>query len=230
MVAGDRIFVTAFEKDVLSTIAIERKTGKIVWKREASHERPFPKYGVNSPVSPTPVTDGENVYVFFETVGLISYGPDGNERWKVSMGPFALPYGFGSSPVLADGKILMLCDADVDSFLLAVSAKDGKQVWKTARPDVTHGFSTPVIYQPKNGPTQAIVSGSYNLVSYSVATGEKLWWVGGMAWQAKSIPVIHDDILYVHSWMADMAAIGLPAKIDTFDEVLATNDKDHDGS
>jgi outer membrane protein assembly factor BamB len=229
VVAGDRIFVTAFEKDVLSTIAIERKTGKVLWRREAPKERSFPKYGVNSPVSPTPVTDGENVYVFFETVGLISYGPDGNERWKVPMGPFTLPYGFGSSPILADGKILMLCDADVGSFLLAVSAKDGKQVWKTPRPDVTHGFSTPVIYQPKNGPMQAIVSGSYNLVSYSVATGEKLWWVGGMAWQAKSIPVIHGDVLYVHSWMADMAGIGLPAKLDTFDEILATNDKDHDG-
>ncbi len=229
VVAGDRIFVTAFEKDVLSTIAINRKTGKELWKREAPHDRAFPKYGVNTPVSPTPVTDGENVYVFFETFGLISYGPEGNERWKFPMGPYTLPYGFGTSPVLADGKILMLVDADVDSYLLEVFAKDGKQAWKTARPNVTHGFSTPVIYQPKNGPMQAIVSGSYHLISYSVETGEKLWWVGGMAWQAKSIPVIHEDVLYVHSWMADMAEIGLPAKLDTFDEVLATNDKDHNG-
>ncbi len=123
----------------------------------------------------------------------------------------------------------MLVDADVDSFLLAVSAKDGKQIWKTPRTGVTHGFSTPVLYHPKSGAAQAIVSGSYNLVSYSVDTGEKLWWVGGMAWQAKSTPIIDGDMVYVHSWMADMTGLGLPAKLDSFDDVLKSGDKNGDG-
>jgi outer membrane protein assembly factor BamB len=229
VVGDDRIFVTGFEKDDLYTIAIDRKSGKTLWRQLAPRQRPLTKYGVNTPVSPTPVTDGKNVYVFFETVGLVSYGADGNERWSVPLGPFSLPYGFGSSPILVGDKVLMLVDADVDSFLLAVSAKDGKQIWKTPRPGVTHGFSTPVVYQPKTGPQQVIVSGSYNLVSYSVDTGEKLWWVGGMAWQAKSTPVVQGDMVYVHSWMADMSGIGLPAKLDSFDDVLKSNDKDHDG-
>jgi outer membrane protein assembly factor BamB len=123
----------------------------------------------------------------------------------------------------------MLVDADVNSYLLAVSAKDGKQIWKTPRTGVTHGFTTPVLYEPKTGAKQVIVSGSYNLVSYSVDTGEKLWWVGGMAWQAKSTPVIQGDTVYVHSWMADMTGLGLPKDIASFDEVIKTSDKDGDG-
>jgi outer membrane protein assembly factor BamB len=229
IVAGDRIFVTAYEKDKLFAIALDRKTGKTIWKRENTIRWEIPKRGVNTPVSPTPVSDGKNVYMFFEGLGLISYGADGEERWRVPLGPFINPYGIGSSPILAGDKLIWLSDNDTDSYLLAVSAKDGKQLWKTPRPDVTHGFSTPILYTPKSGPAQAIVSGSYNVVGYSVETGEKLWWVGGMAWQAKSLPVIHDDTLYIHSWMADMAGIGLPAKLDSFDHVLKTNDKNQDG-
>ena len=226
--ADDRIFVTAYEKDALFTIAIDRKSGKTLWRKEAPKDHPVEKRRVNTPVSPSPVTDGENVYVFFENFGLISYARDGAERWRVPLGPFINPYGVGSSPILAEGKVLMLCDNDVDSFLVAVSAKDGKPTWKTSRTDVTHGFSTPILYQPKNGPLQAIVSGSYNVVSYSVETGEKLWWVGGMAWQAKSLPVIEGDVLYIHSWMADMAGVGLPANIMSFEEALK-GDANHDG-
>lgn len=229
IVSGDRVFVTAYQKDSLFAIAIDRKTGKTIWRRESKVDWPIPKRGVNTPVSPTPVSDGKNIYVFFEGLGLLSYGPDGEERWRVPLGPFINPYGIGSSPILAGNRLLMLCDNDTDSYLLAVSTKDGHQLWKTPRPEFTHGFSTPILYQPKYGPMQAIVSGSYSLVAYSVETGEKLWWVGGMAWQAKSLPVIDHDVLYIHSWMADMAEIGLPAKLDQFDDVLKTRDLDHDG-
>lgn len=229
IVVGDRVFVTAYEKDKLFAMAIDRKTGKTIWRRENTVQWAIPKRGVNTPVSPTPVSDGKNVYIFFEGLGLISYGPDGEERWRVPLGPFINPYGIGSSPILAGDKVLWLSDNDTDSYLLAVSAKDGKQIWKTPRPDVTHGFSTPILYSPRNGPMQAIVSGSYHVVAYSVETGEKLWWVGGMAWQAKSLPVIQNDVLYIHSWMADMAGIGLPSKLDAFDDVLKANDKNGDG-
>lgn len=228
IVAGGRVFVTAFDKDSLYAIALDRKTGKIIWRRESKIQWEIPKRGVNTPVSPTPTSDGKNVYIFFEGLGLISYGADGEERWRVPLGPFINPYGIGSSPVLAGDRLLMLSDNDTDSYLLAVSTKDGRQLWKTPRPDATHGFSTPILYQPKTGPMQAIVSGSYNVTAYSAETGEKLWWVGGMAWQAKSLPVIDHDILYIHSWMADMAGIGLPAKLDTFDDVLKTSDLNHD--
>src|SRR5882724_3604191 len=66
-ITADKVFITAFEKDVLYTIALDRKSGKILWRHEGPKGRPIPKRGVNTPVSPTPATDGRNVYVFFES-------------------------------------------------------------------------------------------------------------------------------------------------------------------
>jgi len=73
-----------------------------------------------------------------------------------------------------------------------------------------------------------IVSGSYQVAAYSVDTGEKLWWVHGMAWQAKSVPVVDGDIVYVHSWMASTAELGLQ-NVPPFAGALKQYDANHDG-
>src|SRR5438128_480036 len=75
---------------------------------------------LNDPASPTPVTDGSNVYVFFAGYGLLSYDADGKERWRLPLRPFTNFHGMGASPVLARGKVLMICDQDQDAYLLAV--------------------------------------------------------------------------------------------------------------
>ena len=62
---------------------------------------------VNGPASPSPVTDGANVYFFFQDFGLISYTADGKERWRMPLGPFNMFYGFGASPILEDGKLIL---------------------------------------------------------------------------------------------------------------------------
>ena len=77
---GDRIFLTASEGDKLLTIAIGRKTGEILWRREIARPRAEQLHQLNHPASATPASDGENVYAFFGDFGLVSYGPDGNER------------------------------------------------------------------------------------------------------------------------------------------------------
>lgn len=230
VLGGNQVYVTAWEGPKAFTIAVNAKTGEIAWRREAPEGRPVVKRQVNTPVSPSPATDDANVYAFFEHTGLVGYGADGNQRWHIPLGPFKNPYGLGSSPILvkdstAGDLVVLVCDNDVDSFVIAVGAKDGKVRWKTPRPEVMHGFATPIVYRPRSGPAQILVSGSYQLVSYSAVTGEKLWWVGGMAWQAKSTPIIHENTVYVHSWMADMSELGLPKKIEAFDEALAANDK-----
>ncbi|MEO8026958.1 MAG: PQQ-binding-like beta-propeller repeat protein [Bryobacteraceae bacterium] len=231
VVGGDKIFLTTFDKakKAVYTMGLDRKTGKILWQKEAPSVNAVAIRSVNTPVSPTPVTDGKGVYVFFESAGLVGYTPDGEQKWHLPLGPFKTPYGPGASPILAGDTLLFLMDQDVDSFLLAVDTSTGKVKWKTARRGVTHGFSTPVLFQPKKGPLQVLVSGSYELQSYSVATGEKLWWVGGMAWQAKSEPIVAGDHVYVHSWMADMSGVGLPPQIDPWEKVLESHDKDKDG-
>ena len=149
------IFLTAHsaEKDAykLFVLALDRKTGKQLWQ----HEVPRPQIGrrenVNGPASPSPVTDGANVYFFFQDFGLISYTADGKERWRMPLGPFNMFYGFGASPILEDGKLILAVDQDNEAYLLAVDAKSGKQLWRVSRPHVISGYSTPTIWRPKTG-------------------------------------------------------------------------------
>jgi len=228
VVSRDRVFVTAQEGLALFTICLDRATGKVLWRRESPKPLPEKPKGPNSPVSPSPVTDGANVYVLFDVFGLISYGPDGEERWRMPLAPFNTPYGFGSSPVLEGSTLLLLADQDAGSYILAADKDTGKVLWRRPRPEATHGFPSPVIYRPAQGPVQVIVSGAFQLASYSLQSGEKLWWVNGMGWQAKSLPVIGDGIIFVHSWMASMAELGSqPAP--PFPELLSKHDADKDG-
>jgi outer membrane protein assembly factor BamB len=229
----DHIFVTAFEGKTLLTICLDRATGKILWRRPAPREREEFFQPANSPASPSPVTDGSNVYVFFGDFGLLSYGPDGNERWRLPLGPFNNANGHGSSPILADGKLVLICDQDTDSFLLAVDPSNGRVLWKTMRPEYTRGYATPAVYRPKPvqgkpAPAELIVPGSFEVASYALETGEKLWWVRGLAWQLKSVPLIDRDRIFVSGWEigGDEERRG---KIPEFAKALADFDSDHDG-
>jgi outer membrane protein assembly factor BamB len=224
----DHIFVTAFEGKTLLTICLDRASGKVLWRRQAPREREEVFEQTNGPASPSPVTDGTNVYVFFGDFGLLSYGPDGNERWRLPLGPFNNVNGHGSSPILADGRLVLICDQDTGSYLLAVDAPSGRVLWKTMRPECTRGYATPAVYRPKNGPAELIVPGSFEVASYAIETGEKVWWVRGMAWQLKCVPIMDDDRIFVSGWEVGGDQEQRP-KIPDFAKMLAEYDKDHDG-
>jgi len=224
----DRIFLTGAEGNHLQTFSLDRATGKILWRREILADRAEVLNELNDPASSSPITDGRNVYVFFGNFGLVSYGPDGKDRWKRPLGPFTNLHGMAASPILAGDKLLMICDQNNDSYLLAVDKNDGHTLWKTERPEVTHGFSKPILYRPEAGPAQVIVPGSYQIIAYAVETGEKLWWVRGLTWQVKSMPVIAGSILYFNGW-APGGDAGEQAQLPTFQEVLTKCDRNHDG-
>jgi outer membrane protein assembly factor BamB len=221
------LYLTAHEGQKGMTVCLDRQTGKELWRRQAFELQTKPR-SVNTPVSPTPVTDGRNVYVFFEAVGLLSYDEQGTERWRVPLGPFDNPYGMANSPILHNGLVVLLADQDTGSYLLAVDAKTGRQAWKTPRPSSQHGYTTPVLYTPRGGVAQLVVSGSYEVAGYSTRDGEKLWWVEGMAWQAKSVPVLGGGMLYVHSSMPGLNdLVKLPGR--TWEQMLTEFDKNKDG-
>jgi outer membrane protein assembly factor BamB len=228
VLAGDRIFVTAFEDKKLFTICLDRATGKILWRREAPRPREQELHKSNSPTSPSAVSDGKNVWVFFTDFGLISYGFDGNERWKTPMGPFNNPFGMGASPVLAGDVLLIACDSESGSFFAAYDKNSGKQLWRAERPEYARGFSTPVLYQPKEGPLQAVLAGSYKLTSYDVKTGKEVWWFQGLTWQMKPTPVLSEDqqTIYVLGW-AGGSDTGQQEAIPEFSEVLKLWDKNN---
>ncbi len=215
VIAGDRIFLTAAdggkrsdagrEKVVdqggrLVTICLDRKTGRILWRREAPRPRLERYQPTNSPASPTPVIDAGNVYVFFGDFGLISYTVQGTERWRLPLGPFNNVNGHGSSPIVYGRNVILLCDQDTDSYLLAVDKNSGKSAWKVERPEATRSYTTPAILKPAAGPAELIVPGAYQLTSYEAETGRKLWWIRGLSWQPKSSPVIDGDMIYAHWW------------------------------
>ena len=242
IITGDLIFITAADGGTrndlapgrmtdpggkLLTLCLDRNTGKILWRREAPRPRLEKYQPANTPASPSPVTDGRNVWVFFGDFGLISYGLDGNERWRLPLGPFNNPNGHGSSPVLHGKLLYLLCDQDTDSYLAAVDKDTGKIIWKVERPESTRSYSTPAILTPKSGPVELIVPGAYQMTSYNAETGEKLWWVRGMSWQPKSVPSVDGDIIYAHWWESGGEAEE-PTETPEFTEVLKKYDSDGD--
>jgi outer membrane protein assembly factor BamB len=224
----DRIYVTGQEDGRLQTIALERSSGRVLWRREAPRPREEAFHDKNGPASPSPTTDGRNVYVFFGDFGLISYGPDGEERWRLPLGPFTIPNGHGSSPILAGGRLVLQVDQDRGSFVMAADPADGTVLWRTERPEVTHGYSTPVVFAPEGEPEQLILLGSYLVTSYELETGQKKWWSRGPTWQVKSSATVDDTTVYVSAW-APGADTGERQQLPPFAEAIDRGDSDGDG-
>jgi len=225
----DRIFVTAFDKEKLLVICLDRASGKILWQKDVPRIQTGRLQNVNGPASPSPVTDGSNVYVFFQDYGLLSYDANGNMRWKVPLGPFNMFYGFGASPILVDDKVILPVDQDYpSSYLIAIDKNSGHVRWKVERPVVISGYSTPIVYQPKQGPKQIVVPESFQLSAYSVADGKRVWWVRGLACEMKSIASQDGEYLYINGWGFPQNQPGRQIPTISFEEALARYDKDND--
>jgi len=196
----DSVFLTAARGETLLTLRLDRSDGRVLWEREAPRDRADSLDKRNSPASPSPVTDGEAVYVFFSDFGLLSYEVDGRERWRLPLGPFNNLYGMGASPILVGELLVLVCDQNTNSFILAVDKQNGRVKWKTPRPEAKSGHSTPVVYRADSGQEQIIVPGSFYLTAYAAETGEKVWWAKGLSFEMKSTPVLHEETAFIHGF------------------------------
>jgi outer membrane protein assembly factor BamB len=228
VLTDDSVFLSGAENEQLITLKINRLTGRVEWRRAVPQSRAENRHKLNNPASPTPVTDGVNVYTFFSDFGLISYGPDGNERWRRPLGPFSNFHGMGASPILAGDKLILVCDQDSESFVLAIDKNTGRQIWKTARPSVVHGFATASLFRAPNGEEQVIVPGSYLLASYALKDGKELWTVRGLSWQIKATAVTDSDTIYATGW-APGADPGQAKPLPAFSGALKEADANNDG-
>ncbi|MDX2030379.1 MAG: PQQ-binding-like beta-propeller repeat protein [Blastocatellia bacterium] len=235
VLTATRIFVTAHtplgkDKSVyqLFVIALDRATGKELWRREIPRTHKGRLENVNGPASASPVTDGQNVYAFFQDFGLISFTAAGKERWRLPLGPFNIFYGYGASPMLVDDKVIVPVDQDLGSYLLAVDKNTGKAKWKIDRPEVISGYSTPMIYQPRTGPKQLVLPESFQLSAYSVADGHRVWWVRGLACEMKSVASYDNEHLYINGWGFPLNQPGKQIATVPFDEGLKRYDKNAD--
>lgn len=222
------VLVTALEGDDLLTIAVDRMSGKVAWRRVVPRSRTQTVDKRNHPASPSPATDGENVYVFFQDFGLLSYDSQGKERWRLPLGPFTNSYGMGSSPVVVGDNVVLVADQSAGSYIIAVGRNDGRVRWKTDRPEAKTGHSTPIVYQPSGGAAQLLVPGSFFLTAYSAQTGGKIWWVSGLAFEMKATPIIGRDTVFINGTSTSQFKDSFDNNIPDFDVLLPVHDRDGD--
>jgi outer membrane protein assembly factor BamB len=178
--------------------AIDWKTGKLLWERELHRGKAPPRHLKNSYASETPVTDGDRIYAYFGSVGVFCLDRDGKTVWSVPLGPFRTRYGWGTaaSPVLHQGRLYILNDNDAQSFLLALDAKTGKQIWRVAR-DEGSNWATPFVWE-HDGRIEIVTSGTRRIRSYNT-DGKLLWELGGMSSIVIPTPFSKFGLLYLTS-------------------------------
>jgi outer membrane protein assembly factor BamB len=178
--------------------ALDRDTGKILWEREAHKGKPFGgRHRKNTYASETPATDGERIYAYFGNAGLYCYSMEGellwDHRWEPQ--PVRMDFGTGSSPVVHEGSIYILRDTFGKSWISALNAKTGKELWRTPRPEEKKdGWSTPLVWQNKLR-TEIIAVGQGRSTSYDTE-GKELWRMSGIT-GAIPTPVATSEMLYI---------------------------------
>jgi outer membrane protein assembly factor BamB len=182
-------------------LALSAADGKVLWKQDVAERKPaLPTNPTNGYATETPATDGERVYAYFGAIGTaFAYDLPGNFVWKAEVGAHAMQFGHGtaSSPALADGRLFIQCDNEEKSFLVALDAKTGKELWRTPRTERT-GWSSPLVWKNKVR-TEVICVGSPKVRSYDPETGKQLWELSGTNGQIKATPVAGEDLLFVGS-------------------------------
>jgi outer membrane protein assembly factor BamB len=199
IVAGKLLLLTGYNEKALLTLCFDALTGKLLWRREVERSRTERRTAPNDPATPSPVTDGVNVYVLFPEFGLLSYTADGRERWRVPLPPFNPPHGMATSLILAGDNVIVAADQVSGSFVAAFRASDGKPAWKRPRPGLVGGYSTPILYEAPGDTALVLVSSPLELSAYSPATGEKVWSADRMGVMPISVPIIGDELVFVNN-------------------------------
>jgi outer membrane protein assembly factor BamB len=191
-------------------ICLDRNTGRELWRRTCRREVPHEGHQpTNSYASGSPVTDGRHVWVHFGSHGVYCYTVEGELVWQKDFGKMRTRMGFGeaTTPALADGKLVILWDTEGDSWIAALDATTGNEVWKQMRDEPTT-WSTPLVIS-QGGGKQVVVNATNAVRSYDLATGELLWQCRGQTANAIPSPVSDGRLLYVMSGFRGNAAFAI---------------------
>jgi outer membrane protein assembly factor BamB len=198
-------------------LALERATGRILWNTLGHDAVPRVKrHPKSTHCNSTPATDGRRIVAIFGSEGLFCFDTAGKLQWKKDLGPmdsgfFAVPsaqWGFASSPVIHQGKVIVLCDVQTNSFLAAFDLQSGAELWRTARPDVPT-WGCPAVVE-LGGRTQIVVNGWHRSAGYDFATGRERWFLKGGGDIPVPTPIVANDLIYLtsaHGRLRPMRAI-----------------------
>jgi len=203
---GDIEPVTGDTAHRFELYALDKRSGEVLWQRTAHQGLPRVKrHPKSSHANPTPVCAGDRVVAFYGSEGLFAYDTQGRLLWKKDLGVldaafFVAPeaqWGFASSPVIHDGKLIVLADVLNGSFLAAFDLEDGEELWRTTRGDVPT-WGTPTVHATPSR-TQIIVNGFKHAGGYDVDTGKELWRIAGGGDIPVPTPFVAHDLVFLSS-------------------------------
>lgn len=215
IIVGDRVFVTCWsgygtdrgnagdQKDLKRhLVCLDRTTGKINWDKTVDPHLPEDQYGgmfaEHGYASHTPVSDGENVYVYFGKTGAVAFDLEGNQLWKTQIGTESDPRGWGSasSPILYKDKVIITASAESEA-LVALSKKDGKEVWRQEAAGFNATWGTPVFVKIDDDRTDLVLGVPYEIWGFNPDTGKLRWYCEAMNTNSYCSSVVTDgSIVY----------------------------------
>jgi outer membrane protein assembly factor BamB len=209
---GERIFLTSTgdKSGGISVLCLGADDGRLLWRRDFSLT-PFPRHAFNSYAASTPALDAERVYVVWNEPDhyvLTALDHNGKEAWQRDFGSFVSQHGCGSSPIVYQDKVILGNEQDDakfvkesprsgQSFVVAVDARTGRTLWQTPRRSAVVAYSTPCVYEPKNGkPALIFASQANGIYAVDPNTG-KILWEHEQAFDKRSVssPVIAHDVI-----------------------------------
>ena len=219
----DRIFLNVADGDNLFLWCIDKAKGEILWKRPLGGGNV--KMRKQNMSSPSPVTDGKNVYVLTGTGILKGFDFSGKELWardiQKDYGRFGLNWGYASSPLLFEDalyvQVLHGMRTDDPSYVMRIDTRDGKTVWKVERPtkaivESPDSYTTPALL--RYGKTaEIVITGGDCVTGHDPATGKELWRANGLnpdnnpSYRIVASPIIFDDIIYAPTRVRPLLAL-----------------------
>ena len=211
IVVGDRVFVTAFDGFGLTVenagdyrslrhhiLCFDKNSGKSIWHREITGtsllQKMNPELVRHGFASSTPVSDGQNIYVFFGATGVFAFDLNGEFLWERNLGLETHYFGSSASPILY--RDLLIVNASIESdTVYALDKKTGACVWQI--PDVRECWSTPIVGENPAGNEELVISSKNVVAGYDPETGKQLWRAKGIQDYVVSIPIIVDGVCYL---------------------------------
>jgi len=188
------------EEHKFTVLCVDRNTGKTLWERVARTAIPHEGYHrfYGSFASNSPVTDGKFLYVSFGSRGIYCYDLEGRLIWekdlKITL-QMRNQFGEGTAPVLAGENLLINCDQEADSFIVALDKNSGKELWRKSRDEIST-WAMPLLVEYK-GQRQVVVSGTNKVRAYDPSNGKLIWDCAGLGLNAIAAPVWQGDLVYV---------------------------------
>ena len=187
-------------------IALDRSSGEIFWTKTAFEGTPKEKRHIKSTyASSSPATNGRVVVALFGSQGLYGFDFSGNILWKkdlgrINAGAYDAPdyeWGTASSPIIHGNVVIVQCDQQKNSFLLAADINTGETLWKVERDEIP-SWATPNVF--KFGDREELVTNAPNLIrGYDPKTGKELWRLSGSSKITAPTPIANRQLIYVVS-------------------------------